>query len=377
MPTKKTAAEIKADLAEGFAGAGVSNFNAGGTAVTLIEAIGDTQAAFYDYGSEAARSTIAATAKGVWLDEIVKDRSLVREDAVKTQGVVYLSRSAAADVSYPIAAGKILATNKDLAGVSYRFLVLADAELPAGETEVAVSVEAESAGQDFNVPVGAISKIITGISGIQRVENRAGWITREGADRESDERLYLRYQLAWDRLATGATNAALASMAMDADPSVAIAWVDSNFPRGRGTTNIYILGTAGLPTAGLLATVQAYVDAHKAGGDDILVLAPAYRTVDVSMTVYRYANTDEEALDTTIREALAAYFNPLGSALYKWIRPLGVGRKVVFTQLVEIVTRPEETYDVVFADPAADVPVGEDELPVLGDVEIAYEEVVP
>jgi len=373
----KPRADIKTDLATGYARGGITNFNTVGVANTQVEAAGDVVGDLYDYGIGCVKSGMAETATGTWLDTKVKERKITRLAAVKTRGYVPLGRSAAGVVDYPIAAGKIVSTPKDSNGKRYRYTVVADTYLPAGDTSVQVLVEAEETGDAYNVAAGAITEVVSSIPGIETVTNASDWVTIEGAASESDERLRLRYYLAWDALSTGSTSAAYLFWALSADVRVAVAWIDFYDPRSDGTIDIYIVPTGGgSPSASLIAAVQAYVDARRPAGSDVLVLGPATKTVNIAVTIHRYAGVDQSALDASIRAMLAAYFNPSGSSLFTWIRPLGVGRKVVFSQLIEICTRPNDVYDAVFSDPTVDELVAGNELPTLGTVTITHEEVV-
>lgn len=366
--------EIQAELALGYAAAGITNFNTGGVANTFIETQGGVAAALYDYGLECVPNGIPKTAADAFLDALVWDRSLTRLAAEKTLGTIYMGVNVAKAVNVPIPAGKIVGTNVDANGVRYNFVVASSETLLAGALEIAVSVEAQEAGAAYNVPVDSITKFVTPIPGIDWVENRTDWISSEGADEETDARLALRYKLAFDELSTGSTTSAYLKWCLD-DIRVAIAFVDNNFPRGEGTINIYLIGTGGAPSAGLIADVQAYVDARRPAGDDVLVLGFAEKTVDIEITLYRYEGYDPDTLETTVLAMLTAYFNPSGSSVYDWIRPVGVGRKVVYSQLMEICQREDAVYDVVFDDPTADIAVALNELPVLGTVTIHHEEV--
>lgn len=377
--TVKTAEEIKADLATGIAEGGVTNFNPGGVAETVVEEVGNLAAMLYAHGEDCVAAGMAETSVDDWLDRKVKERNLTRLPAVKAAGTVYVGRNAPAAVDHFMATGTVVGTRTDLSGRRYLFSTTEDVTLTAGLTEIAVAVEAQAVGALYNVSVGSISTFVRQVSGFDWVTNRTGWLTSEGADIETNAKLRTRYFLAWDDLSRGATIAAYTLWALS-DSRVSIAWVDANSPRGRGTINIYILGTDGLPSAGLISDVQAYIGTSnsttgkKPAGDDVLVLGPTYQTVPITFTARRLANTDETALDATLRASLAAYFNPLGSELYTWLRPLGVGKQVLFSQLMEIVMRPDPMHDAEFVTPTADVDIAEGELPVLGTVTITHEE---
>ena len=56
-----------------------------------------------------------------------------------------------------------------------------------------------------------------------------------------------------------------------------------------------------------------------------------------------------------------------------WIEPLGVGKKVVFNQLVEIAMSVEGVYDVLLSSPTGDVEIDTDQLPVLDSLVVRFE----
>lgn len=379
--TTKTVAAIKADLAEGISEGGITNFNPGGVAETIVQEVGNVASMLYDHGEDCVAAGMADTSEGDWLVRKLKERGLTQLPAVKASGTVFVGRNAPSATSYHMATGTQVGTRTDLSGRRWVYATTEDVTLTAGETEVEVSIEAVATGAGYNVAVGAINNFVRPVAGFDWVVNRTGWLVSEGADIETTAKMRERYFLAWDNLSRGATIAAYTLAALSADSRVTIAWVDANDPRGRGTINIYILGTDGLPTDDLILAVQEYIGTSnsttgwKPAGDDVLVLAPAYKTVDITFTARRLANTDADALDATLRAALDAYFNPLGDELFSWLRPLGVGKQVLMSQLMEIVMRPDPMHDAIFVTPTADVEIAAHELPVLGTVTITHEEV--
>ena len=369
----RTYDQIVADmLAKIAARTKLTNFNIGSVIRTLVEVFGSAIADLGNLTLAALKAGFLATATGFWLDLKAKEFGVTRHPAEKTEGVVYFIRSVPRDENITIPAGTIVSTLKDSEGKAYRYLTQDEVVLVAGTSEIAAPIIAQSAGADFNVGPGSIKKTVVHIRGVDAVENRTEWITSEGTDTESDESLRKRAFLAWEELTQGSTERAYISWALS-DSRVTSAFVNGHQPRGQGTVNIYILGAGGMPSPSLIADVQTIIDENRPLCSDALVLAPDSKDVpiDLAITPKRYAVTTE--IEAEVRKRIEAYFNPQGDSDYPWIDPLGVGQKVIFNQLVEIVMSVDGVYDVRFVSPEGDVEVDTDELPVLESLTISFE----
>lgn len=117
------------------------------------------------------------------------------KDAEKTQGNITLTKANAAD-AVTIEAGKVVQT-LPIDGVVYKTLVLAETVIDAGQLTGKVLVEAFEAGAAFNLPAGYFNIIPEEIPGIVDAVNEPDWITKLGADAESNEELALRIQNAF------------------------------------------------------------------------------------------------------------------------------------------------------------------------------------
>ena len=138
---------------------------------------------------------------------------------------------------------------------------------------------AEEYGQGANAAVGQICELVTPVEGISGVTNAADWLIEEGADAESDASLRRRYVLAWQRQA-GVTRAAYEAAALSV-PGVVDVYVADQHPRGEGTVDVVVMGTAGMPTSSLLSDVRAALDAAIVINHDLLVRAPEPVNVSV------------------------------------------------------------------------------------------------
>ena len=206
------------------------------------------------------------TATGLWLELHCKQVGLTRKPATKAVGTVYFLRSVDGG-NVPIPAGRIVRTKPDATGAIYRYMTTAAVVLQAGFLEVAVPVDAEEYGSASNASAGQISEIVTVIPGVDRVENRAAWLTSEGVDVEVDEPLRLRYQLAWKQL-NGCTKYAYEAWAREVNGVVGVRVLDQH-PRGEGTVDVIIVGSAGIPTQGLIDLVTDNILGTGNGDDKI------------------------------------------------------------------------------------------------------------
>jgi len=369
----RTYDQIVADmLAKIAARTKLTNFNVGSVVRTLVEILGSAIADLGDLTLACLKAGFIATATGYWLDLKAKEFGVTRHPAKATEGIVFFCRSVPKNENIVIPAGTIVSTLRDQEGKAYRFFTKEEAILATGTTEIEAAVVAEQPGAAHNVGPGSIQKTAIHIRGVDRVENRADWITSEGTDEETDASLRARCFLAWEELTQGSTERAYISWALS-DARVTSAFVNSQHPRGQGTVNVYILGAGGMPSQSLIDDVQAVIDENRPLCVDALVLAPDEIEVDLDFAIVPRRWLPTSIIEAEVRKRLQGYFNPQGDPAYPWIEPLGVGEKVVFNQLVEIVMSVEGVYDVRFVSPTEDIDVDTDELPTIRTLAIRFE----
>lgn len=136
-----------------------------------------------------------ATAERWALELKAWEHDIEPKDAEKTQGNITLTKANAAD-AVTIEAGKVVQT-LPIDGVVYKVRVLAETVIDAGQLTGKVLVEAFEACAAFNLPAGYFNIIPEEIPGIVDAVNEPNWITKLGADAESDEELALRIQNAF------------------------------------------------------------------------------------------------------------------------------------------------------------------------------------
>ena len=273
-------------------------------------------------------------ATGDWQDvhseQIGNDRNL----ATKARGYVDFTRRPGRSGNIRIPAGRIVRTLPDGLGNVYRFVTAEDAVLPEGADAVAVLVAAEEYGALSNAGPGQICEMVNAVDGIGAVSNSADWLVSEGANDETDPAMQRRYALSWEALG-GVISAKYKAVALSV-PGVADVAVADQHPRGEGTIDIIIKGTAGLPTSNLIAAVTTALDAEIVINHDRLIKGPTPRPVVAEM-VLELLSGDEAAHKLAAENYVQDVFSGNNPA----VAGLGIGHDVVRDRLaVGIISRP-------------------------------------
>lgn len=223
-------------------------------------------------------------ASKTWLDLKVSDYSKVRKVAQKTQGLVTISRKSGATdgEAIKIAVGQVFKTEKDINGEELRFFVIEAAVLQKGSLSVDVLVEAEKEGVLYNVSAGQISRSLTYIGEVE-INNHSGWISREGSDIEDDESLRSRTKRSWADLAQRPIRDTYRNAA-ESVPGVLFAQVEDQHPRGQGTIDVIVTGTAGNATPALLSEVETAINQIIGPYDNVLIRSAITVTQPVSIS---------------------------------------------------------------------------------------------
>lgn len=310
------------------------------------------------------------SATGLWLDLHCLQVGITRKAATKAKGIIYFTRLADGG-NVPIPAGRVIKTPPDGNGFVWRFITTADVILLAGSLEVAVTIEAEEYGAGANVTSGQISSIVTVIPGVDSVENRASWLTSEGSDCEEDEPLRVRYVLAWAAL-SGCTKHAYRAWALSVPGVVTVNILDQH-PRGQGTLDVVIQGTAGLPTQQLLDAVAAKIngtgndDELAPINDDVLVKGPTAVPVAIVAELVLTAGVPAVILAEAETRARVLF----GASTISGIIPLGVGMDATIDRLKQPLMIAN-VKSVNITSPVADVVVADDAVATLASIVLTY-----
>jgi uncharacterized phage protein gp47/JayE len=356
------------------AGSAITNLNVGGVFRTLLELSSQGVADLHGLLELVLPQGFARYATGAWLDLHAQDVGLTRHPATQTEGeVVFFRTGSSGNVAIP--AGVIVRTLTSSQGEQLEYQVATETILPDGETEAAVPVQASTTGSRYNVAAGMIAELVTHVAGVEGVRNDEDWITSEGTDQETDANLRQRHQERWPALASGATAAAYRSWAREIAGVVDVG-VDDAFPRGEGTADVIITGTAGQPSAELVDEVQALIDDRKPLCSDILVRGPGDIETPVRVRVYLPLDRgDEDAVEVYVLERVGSL---LSSGDVEDVPRLSIGQNLTRARLFFLAMGAPEAWNVDVELPAADVVAGDGDLVSLdGAAEVIVERAEP
>lgn len=284
---------------EGFV---VTNFHSGGVFYTALMVVLRIKIELLQLARRVLNNMFVSHAGGVWLDLKAADYSKKRKKAQKTQGLVTVSRMGADGEAVKIAKGHVFKSIMDINGEELRYFTTDAAVLQKGVHSVDVLVEAEAEGSRYNVPEGQITRTLTYIGEVT-ISNGADWIMREGSDTEDDESVRTRALRSWSELAQLATEDAFINAA-ESVAGVLFAQADCDHPRGQGTVDVIVTGTAGEATEGLLAEVTEAVDKIAGPYDNILVKSSVTVAQDIEVTVTTSAADADEDIETRVKTIL-------------------------------------------------------------------------
>lgn len=279
---EKKMQELQVKLQEsGFV---INNFNKGGILYILLRISVKIGIEIKQLARKILNACFIRHAEGDWLELKAADFGKWRKEAVKAQGYITLHRGDP-DYALQVKRGHMFKTAPDINGREYKFYAVEDTVLNAGETDGKVLVEAEESGSDYNLSAGMINVSMIHLDGVDFVTNKDGWLYKEGAEEESLESLRSRTLAAWDEIAERTIDDKLKNVAKSV-PGVLNAEIDSQHPRGQGTVDIIITGTAGEATEKLLSEVEERVAYLKGNYDDFLCKSATIIRQDISLTVY-------------------------------------------------------------------------------------------
>lgn len=272
------------------------------------------------------------------------------EPAARAQVSLRFTRPAALPAPLPIPKGFRVAR---FDAVEYE--TLADAEIPAGSTEVTVAARAVEAGAIGNCPGGAIVVPRGALPGLQSVSNPTPATGgSDGEPLEEQKRRFARYIASVHRATPAALAAtALATRGPSGERATEVLVLDAvNKPTLLpGYVEVWVDDGAGTAGVALVAAIQAALQEVRAAGTFVRVYAAPALRVDVTFSLAGTAAALEAA-----QEAARAYF-----------RRLRIGQKVSRENLIAALTVAHpEVVEVTLPTPADDVIVPQTSRAVLG-----------
>lgn len=357
--------ELKDDIIaeledEGFV---ITNFSSGGVFYTLMMIVLRVRIELVQLLRTVLNNLFVSHASGTWLELKAADFSKKKKRAVKTQGYITLRRSMDGE-AVRIPKATIFKTFKDINGDELRFLTMEDTVMQATATSVRILVEAEKEGARYNVPIGQISKSLTHLEGIDSIKNEDDWIKQEGSDIEDDESLRNRTLNAWAELSSRPIADKYKNVCESVE-GVLFVTVNDLHPRGQGTIDIVVTGSAGEATEALLDKVRAQANSIRGEYDNILVKSSETVAQDVALILtVSDAVTDgdvEEKATTVITELLK----------------ISKDRNLNELHLVDLIfalkSKIPTIKNIKFNTPTEDVILDTDKVIILGEVDVTVQ----
>lgn len=336
LPTLEEATEeLLGLLPEGFPVRNPDAFSAFGTYLRLAAQVGlDVRATL----QALLPQLFLTTATGAWLDEHAKGLALARKEALPAR----LRARVVGTGSGTFPPGSLFGVGE----LRYR---AEGAYAPGAEVELV----SEGVGARYNLPPGTRLLPVTVAPGVEELEVLA--LVEPGADRETDEELRARCILSWPALGRGSTYHAYMSWALEV-PEVRKVVVLDNHPRGQGTVDVVVAPAQGLPSAELLARVQALVEERRPLTVSALVRAPTPVSLGLRLRLHL--------------EAGAAPPSEWAERARSFVHGLGIGETFWPSRLMDHLHNFPGLKAVEVLLPTGPVTVAPDALLVPGDVEV-------
>lgn len=305
--------EAMEDIREELEGEGfiITNFSKGGVFYTLVRIMVFVYRQILVLARDIVNNCFMKHAAGDWADIKAADYGKYRKEAKRARGYLTVSRSDSR-FSLEIQKGHMFKTMPDAAGTEWKFHAVRETVIDAGEQTGMVLVEAEQPGTGYNLLPGKITVSMIHMESVEGVSNERGWLLEEGTDEETDESLRERCTGSFSELALRTTGEKIKNAAESVNGVVA-AEIDAQHPRGQGTVDIYITGTAGEATDELIRNVSAAVDKLKGNYEDYLVKSAEISRQDFVLTIWLAENASKDG----VKEAAEDIINSL----------LGINRK--------------------------------------------------
>lgn len=304
---------------DGFRGLGfkTTSWGSGGLGLTVANFLADFICQSRAVTNEIAKGALLRYASLTWAKaRAYSDYDELPTPAVRTVGRFRLTSSAGAPPYTRSARSVWVTTSGGLRYVNTAGFTLAS----GGSSYVSVEFEAEYAGAAYNIPVGSTLSLVSAMPGVT-VTNpehaNSDWITTDGADEQSVESLVQQCVDKWATRSWQTPAQAYDYWARQASPLVTRVFVDDQNPDGPGTLRVYIAGSAGgISDAGVIAAVDAVMQARRSITATVLTLGTQTQTVAIGGVVYVSgvaSSTVQAGVEAAIAELFAAI--PIGGTV--------------------------------------------------------------
>lgn len=302
----------------------------------------------YGYLEWLAKQSFVDTADAEYLDRLADIWGKSRKAAVAATGSVTFAGSN----------GVIIPAGTELSRVDGA-LYTTDVDATVASGAASASVTASAAGEKGNTDAGVALTLSAPISSLTSTAMVGGAGLTGGTDEEADDDLRGRVLARIQAPPQGGCAADYEAWALEV-AGVTRAWVYPSH-MGAGTVGVAIVADDAddgpLPSAALVATVQAYIEGLRPVTAEVYVFAPAALVVDVSLSV--------TPSTTAVRAAVKAELTDL------FAREAEPGGTILISHLREAVSVATGETDSSFTSPTADVVASGTAFPVLGAVTFA------
>lgn len=346
MANEKTFDQIVNEIFNRLTNVGITDFNPGSIARSLIEAFALGLAEAWYALSSVPDKYFLDKASGEYLDRRAAEHGIQRKQGSFAAGSITLIRSTPAPFSQLIPAGTQFEAEGGLL-----YSTVSDATLAKGSTSVTVEVKAAAEGAANNLPCGtSLRQVGVAISLIETAQVAEAGIAG-GADQESDEELRRRLLIEIRNQDRGGTVADYERWAKSVPKVADVKCLPC--VRGPGTVDVLIMAAEGAPSADLLAAVQAVVEQKRPIGADVRVIAPIARTINVTANLTPAPGYSSASLVDAVTAAIRNYITgvPMGGV----VRLSGIGNAIHDCPGVE---------DYVLVEPQENIELDQTEMPV-------------
>lgn len=296
---EETEAKIEELKEAGFV---ITNFSKGGVFYILLRIAIHIGVQLKQLAVDLINSAFMKHCPDDWVEIRAADYSKTLDEGEKTEGYLTITRKDTSQAAR-IARGHPFRTTPDAYGGYLRFYALEDTILPANQATQKVLVQAEEIGTAYNVEAGKITVSMVHIEGDATVTNEEDWITNEGQEKETAEHLRKRCINSRALIAERTIDRKLKSTVEEV-PGVAVAYIDSQHPRGQGTVDIIVTGNSGTASPELIEDVEEAIEPLTGSYGDYLVKSSTQQKQDIEITVYIEKNVSTAGYQDTIESLI-------------------------------------------------------------------------
>lgn len=347
--------------AEGFP---VTSFKKGGICYHIIRIFLKIYIEVKKLARDILNSCFIRHAEGDWLKIKAADFSKYQKEAKRTKGYITIYRDEYANALL-VTKGHCFKTEPDAAGNELKFYCCENTIIDAGEKTGKVLVEAEKAGALYNIKPGRINVSMIHLEGVSSVENEEDWIFEEGAEEEDLEELRDRCMSSWAELATRTIEEKLRNRARSV-PGVLGVRIDARHPRGQGTVDVIVTGTAGEASPELLRKISEAIEPLKGNYEDYLIKSSTIVRQDFELVIYLAADMATDGVDQKAEELIDDLMNLRRDELNI------LYRDSIIKKLSTNIDNYKKT-DII--RPAEDIILGEDKVILAGDINVTVRNV--